>query len=103
VAGFHALGSSLAYCVSKAGMNHLTKCLAVALGPDIRVNAVAPGLLLTRWGARHGPEVIQKLNDATPLKKPVSLEDCAAAYVMLAKNECMTGEIIVVDSGRLLV
>jgi 3-oxoacyl-[acyl-carrier protein] reductase len=103
VAGFHALGSSLAYCVSKAGMNHLTKCLAVALGPDIRVNAVAPGLLLTRWGVRHGPEVIQKLNDATPLKKAVSLEDCAAAYVMLAKNECMTGEIIVVDSGRLLV
>lgn len=99
VAGTRAAGSSIAYAVSKAGMTHLTKCLAVALAPDIRVNAVAPGLLLTRWGQKFSPEQIKAMAQQAPLKKVTGIEDTAAAYVMLARNDSITGQIIHVDAG----
>lgn len=102
VAGLRPNGSSLAYCVSKAGMIHLTKCLAIALAPDIRVNAIAPGILLTRWGNRFGEEALEQMRQQTPLKRITPLEDCAAAYVMLARNESITGDVITVDAGRSL-
>jgi 3-oxoacyl-[acyl-carrier protein] reductase len=99
VAGMRPSGSSIAYAASKAAMIHLTKCLAVALAPDIRVNAVAPGLLMTRWGAKFSDEAIRQHTEQTPLKRIASLEDTAATYLMLARNESMTGQVITVDSG----
>ncbi len=99
VAGQRAVGSSLPYAVSKAALIHLTRCLATGLAPDIQVNSVAPGLLVTRWGARHGDEVIQRMSQAALMKKVTDLDDTAAVYVMLAKNNSMTNQIITVDAG----
>jgi NAD(P)-dependent dehydrogenase (short-subunit alcohol dehydrogenase family) len=92
-------GSSLAYSVSKAGTIHLTRCLATALAPDIRVNAVAPGLLATRWNANFTSVQLDAATRQAPLKKITDLEDTAAVYVMLARNESITGQLITVDAG----
>jgi 3-oxoacyl-[acyl-carrier protein] reductase len=102
IAGLGTTASSIAYAVSKAGMIHLTRCLAVALAPAIRVNAVAPGLLPTRWNANFTEERLQQVTRQTPLQKVTDLEDTAAVYVMLARNESMTGEVITVDAGLML-
>jgi 3-oxoacyl-[acyl-carrier protein] reductase len=106
VSGIRASGgSNIAYSVSKAGTIHLTKCLATALGPDIRVNAVAPGCMETRWNDIFNGEkaaYIQAATQQSPLKQVTRLEDAAAAYVMLARNESITGQIITVDSGLTL-
>jgi NAD(P)-dependent dehydrogenase (short-subunit alcohol dehydrogenase family) len=101
IAGLAPSGSSLPYSVSKAALIHLTECLAVALAPEIRVNTVAPGLLLTRWGEQFGPERIAAINERALLKKDTDLADVAAAFVMLAKNTSITGQTIVVDAGLL--
>jgi 3-oxoacyl-[acyl-carrier protein] reductase len=95
-------GSNIAYSVSKAGTIHLTKCLATALGPDIRVNAVAPGFMETRWNDPFSPAYIQAATQQATLKQATRLEDTAAAYVMLAHNESITGQILIVDSGLTL-
>ncbi len=92
-------GSSIAYSVSKAAMIHLTKCLATALAPDIRVNAVAPGLMRTRWLAHFSEAQIAAAVEQAPLKKTADLDDTAEAYLMLAKNASMTGQVISVDGG----
>lgn len=102
IAGQVTGGSSMAYAVSKAGMIHLTKCLAFALAPDVRVNAIAPGLLLTRWGAKHSEAAIKQMEQQAALKKLTDLADTAAAYVMLAKNESITGQTITIDAGLTL-
>jgi 3-oxoacyl-[acyl-carrier protein] reductase len=99
IAGLGTTASSIAYAVSKAGMIHLTRCLAVALAPTIRVNAVAPGVLTTRWNINFSAERLQQITQQTPLRKVTDLEDTAAVYVMLARNESITGEIITVDAG----
>lgn len=101
IAGLSSGGSSLPYAVSKAALIHLTKCLATALAPDIRVNSVAPGLLMTRWVAGFSEQRLEAMSEAALLKKPTDLDDVAAAFVMLAKNTSMTGQIVVVDAGLL--
>ena len=99
VAGFRPGGSSLAYCVSKAALIHLTTCLAVALAPDVRVNGIAPGLFLSRWTAGFSEERIQGMVDRTPLKRTTGIQDLARMAVEIACNESMTGEMVVIDSG----
>ncbi len=101
VAGLAPTGSSLPYAVSKAALNHLTRCLAVALAPDILVNTVAPGFLLTRWGALWGEEQLQRIAERTLLQRHADLKDTAATYTMLAKNNSITGQVITVDAGLL--
>ena len=101
IAGIGVRGSSLPYCVSKAALIHLSKCLAVALAPDIRVNTVAPGLLMTRWVEGFSEARLEMMEQAALLKKPADLSDVAAAFVMLAKNSSITGQVIVVDAGLL--
>jgi 3-oxoacyl-[acyl-carrier protein] reductase len=98
-AGLRAAGSSIAYSVSKAAGIHLTKCLAVALGPEITVNAVAPGMLLTRWHQNTSAEQIENSRKSAALKKEVDVEQCAAMYVALLENDNVTGQTIAVDSG----
>jgi 3-oxoacyl-[acyl-carrier protein] reductase len=102
VAGLKVAGSSMAYAVSKAAANHLTKCLASALAPEIRVNAVAPGLVLTRWWAHAGEERHKQMIEGLPLKRSVSPEEVASTMLELIKNDSITGQIIALDSGALL-
>jgi 3-oxoacyl-[acyl-carrier protein] reductase len=92
-------GSSIAYSVSKAATIHLTKCLATALAPDIRVNAVAPGLMRTRWLSHFDAAQLARATERTPLGRTADLDDTARVFVMLAQNESMTGEVVVVDAG----
>jgi 3-oxoacyl-[acyl-carrier protein] reductase len=100
VAGLLAGGSSLAYTVSKAAETQLTRGLAMALAPEITVNAIAPGLLATRWGMARGEAVLTNTAAVALLKKLPTVEDCSAAVLMMIKNDSMTGQSIVVDAGR---
>ncbi len=102
IAGIGLAGSSLPYCVSKAALIHLTKCLAVALAPDVRVNTVAPGLLMTRWVAGFTEERLASSSQNALLKKHTDVPDVAGAFVMLAKNTSITGQVIVVDAGLVI-
>ncbi|HWB52385.1 MAG TPA: SDR family oxidoreductase [Stellaceae bacterium] len=101
VAGVAPTGSSIAYAVSKAGLIHLTKCMAVAMAPHVLVNCVAPGLLEgTRATANLRPEFIARGAATSLLKKPADKDDCADMVVTLCRSETMTGQTMVIDSGR---
>ena len=102
VAGIKPGGSSLAYSVSKAAMIHLTKGLAVALAPDVRVNSIAPGFVNTRWHDNSSDERKQQIAEASPLRKNVSVESIATATLECLRNENMTGQVIAIESGSLL-
>ncbi len=101
VAGLHPTGSSIGYAVSKAGLIHLTRCMAVALAPHTLVNCIAPGLLEgTRATANLRPDQVQTSAGASLLKKPADKDDCADMVVTMCRTETMTGQTIVIDSGR---
>jgi 3-oxoacyl-[acyl-carrier protein] reductase len=101
VAGLQPTGSSIAYAVSKAGLIHLTRCMAVALAPETLVNCVAPGLLEgTRATANLRPEQIERSASGSLLKKAADKDDCADMVVTMCRTETMTGQTVVVDSGR---
>lgn len=101
VAGLSPTGSSIAYAVSKAGLIHLTRCMAVALAPETLVNCVAPGLLEgTRATANLKPEQVERSASASLLKKPADKDDCADMVVTMCRTETMTGQTVVIDSGR---
>jgi 3-oxoacyl-[acyl-carrier protein] reductase len=100
VAGLGGQGSSIPYAASKAALNCLTKSLARAFAPRVRVNAVAPGPILTRWLADH-QDLVEKSLQATPLGRAATPEDVADAIVFLALGTTlMTGQVVVVDGGR---
>jgi 3-oxoacyl-[acyl-carrier protein] reductase len=102
VAGLSPTGSSIAYAVSKAGLIHLTRCMAVALAPETLVNCVAPGLLDgTRATANLRAEQIERSASTSLLKKPADKDDCADMVVTMCRTETMTGQTIVIDSGRI--
>jgi 3-oxoacyl-[acyl-carrier protein] reductase len=101
VAGLGPTGSSIAYAVSKAGLIHLTRCMAVALAPETLVNCVAPGLLEgTRATANLRPEQIENSAATSLLKRPADKEDCADMVVTMCRTDTMTGQTIAIDSGR---
>ncbi|MFN8650504.1 MAG: SDR family oxidoreductase [Gemmatimonadales bacterium] len=89
-----------AHCVSKAGVVMLTKTLALALAPDVTVNAIAPGAVLPpdEWS----DIAKEHLAKTTPLKRLGSPEDVAGALVYLLEADYVTGEVLVVDGGRLI-
>jgi NAD(P)-dependent dehydrogenase (short-subunit alcohol dehydrogenase family) len=89
------------YTVSKAALESLTKILARALAPWIRVNAIAPGFVLQ--SGIVSDEEWQKLINRIPLKRPAQIEEIASALEFLLKNEYITGQTIVVDGGYSLV
>ncbi|KAF2840560.1 NAD(P)-binding protein [Patellaria atrata CBS 101060] len=99
IAGVSAKGSSMAYSVTKAAQIQLMKCLARAAAPKVRVNAVLPGLLLTEWGMRYSEERVNALKAEALLQHETFIDDCADAYIMLAKNTSMTATKIQVDAG----
>jgi 3-oxoacyl-[acyl-carrier protein] reductase len=101
VAGLGPTGSSIAYAVSKAGLIHLTRCMAVALAPETLVNCVAPGLLEgTRATANLRPEQIERSSSTSLLRKAADKDDCADMVVTMCRTETMTGQTIVIDAGR---
>jgi NAD(P)-dependent dehydrogenase (short-subunit alcohol dehydrogenase family) len=101
VAGLGPTGSSIAYAVSKAGLIHLTRCMAVALAPETLVNCVAPGLLEgTRATANLNPEQVARNAAASLLKRAADKDDCAEMVVAMCRTETMTGQTVVIDSGR---
>lgn len=99
VAGVTGQGSSIAYCASKAAMICLTKLLAKALAPEIRVNAVAPGVVLTRW-VEGQESFVRAARGKTPLQRNATPEDIAAVAVpLLLRAEFVTGQTVHVDGG----
>ncbi|MGW2299641.1 SDR family NAD(P)-dependent oxidoreductase [Streptomyces sp. NPDC001809] len=100
-AGVRPGGSSIPYAVSKAAVNHLTKLLAKTLGPDIRVNAVAPGLIDTPWfdGVDGADAAKAHVAEVVPLRRVGRAEDIAGAVHDLAHSSYITGEILLVDGG----
>ena len=101
VAGLGPSGSPIAYAVSKAGLIHLTRCMAVALAPEVLVNCVAPGLLEgTRATANLSNVQIEKSASAALLKRAADKDDCADQVVTMCRTETMTGQTMVIDAGR---
>ena len=100
VAGVAGSGSSIAYAASKGGVITMTKSLAKAFAPEVRVNAVAPGPVQTRWLADH-QDMVEQAMKSTPLKRPASADDIADVTLFLANGTTlMTGQVLVADGGR---
>jgi 3-oxoacyl-[acyl-carrier protein] reductase len=106
VSGIRPDGSSIAYCASKAAEIQVSQCLAKTLGPEIRVNVIAPGFIDdTRWnvGVANLPELRQAAAQRTPLKRVGLPTDVAEIALFLATGaEYMTGAVLVVDGARQL-
>ncbi|MBI3860786.1 MAG: SDR family oxidoreductase [Planctomycetia bacterium] len=102
VAGLSGEGSSIAYAASKGALNTMTRSLARALGPEIRVNAVCPGPVDTRWlRAVMSGEELAKRTAHYPMQRPALPEDIADAVLFLATGTSLaTGQCLVVDGGR---
>lgn len=92
-------GRSVVYAASKAGLNSFTKTLAKMVAPDVQVNAVAPGFVKTRNYDKMTQEQIDTFINQTYLKRWVSEDEIADAFIFLAKNDAMTGQVIYVDAG----
>ena len=98
IAGVRPIGSSIPYAASKAALNHMTALLAKVVGPEVRVNAVAPGLIDTPWTA-DWDAVRGFVNAVAPLKRSGTPEDVADVIVALANVAYVTGQVVVVDGG----
>lgn len=100
VAGIAGSGSSIAYAASKGGLITMTRSLARALAPQIRVNAVCPGPIHSRWLAGH-EKMIEAAVAVTPLARASTPDEIADVIVFLACDAAMmTGQAVVVDGGR---
>jgi len=100
VGGLYPGSSSIAYSCSKAGLIHLTHCLAVAMAPEVTVNCVAPGLVEgTRMALRLPTEVAESARRQALLGRVGSATDIADATVMLCRSESVSGQTLVVDGG----
>ena len=98
VAGVRPTGSSIPYASSKAALNHQTALLAKVVGPEVRVNAVAPGLVDTPWTADW--DVIRSaVQQLAPLRRSGRPEDVAEVILSLARSAYVTGQVLVVDGG----
>ena len=101
IAGLTAGGSSIPYAVSKAALNHLTRLMANVLGPEIRVNAVAPGLVETPW-TETWDAVHAAVAQRSPLGRSATADDCAEAVLGILRARYQTGDVVVVDGGLTL-
>lgn len=101
IAGLTGSGSSLPYAVSKAAVHGLTKSLAHALAPQIRVNCVAPGAVATRWWAGR-EEKMNRLSKNLLLQHISTPEDIARLICTALEQESMTGQILTIDCGQTL-
>ena len=104
IAGWRASGSSIVYGVSKAGLMQLTRGLASALAPEVRVNSISPGLVATRWfRQKYGDEAAdaqeQFMAQHTPLGEVATPEHVAQAVMGFLGMDLVTGENLIVDGG----
>jgi 3-oxoacyl-[acyl-carrier protein] reductase len=104
-AGISGQGSSIAYAASKGAMNTLTLSLARVLAPEVRVNAIAPGMVETRWhdaiGAERRAKQAEMYSSKAALRRTVRPEDVADAVCWFIDNApATTGQIVAVDSGH---
>ncbi|TCF97161.1 short-chain dehydrogenase [Paraburkholderia strydomiana] len=97
-AGVRPKGASIPYAATKAALNHMTRLLALSLAPDIRVNAVAPGLVDTPLTA-DWTQAQEVWKTRAPMRRSASPEDIAQAVAMLVASDYLTGEILLSDGG----
>jgi 3-oxoacyl-[acyl-carrier protein] reductase len=103
IAGTNGVGSSIAYCAAKAGIDVMTKSLARVLAPEVRVLAVAPGVVDTSFVPNRGADFNARTAATTPLKRIATPEDIASAILACATQlGFATGTTFVVDGGRSL-
>ena len=103
IAGTNGIGSSIAYCAAKAGIDVMTKSLARVLAPEVRVLAVAPGVVDTNFVPGRGTDFNTRTAATTPLKRIATADDIAAAILACATQLAFaTGTTFVVDGGRSL-
>ena len=101
VAGMYPRGSSIGYAVSKAGLNHLTRCMAVALAPEIQVNCIAPGFLEgTLMSDNLSPEFREEGKRSALLQRAADKDDVADQVVAFCRTDSVTGQTLVIDAGR---
>lgn len=98
LAGHRPVGSSIPYAASKAALSHMTLLLANVLGPEVRVNAVAPGFVETPWTA-HWEGARKAVESLSPLRRAATPDDIAKVILDVATSRHMTGEVVVVDGG----
>ena len=98
LAGQRPTGSSIPNACSKAAVSHMTRLLANTLGPDVRVNAVAPGLVDTPW-TEEWDAVRTFVSAQAPLQRSGLPEDVAEVILGLIRSRYVTGEVVVVDGG----
>jgi 3-oxoacyl-[acyl-carrier protein] reductase len=101
-AAFSTRGSSLPYNVAKAGVVQMTRVLAQALAPSVRVNCVAPGTVPTRWWDNGPPGAIERATAASRFKRLSTAEDVADAALLLVQNESLSGQTLVVDLATVM-
>jgi 3-oxoacyl-[acyl-carrier protein] reductase len=100
LAGLYPAGSSIAYAASKAGLIHLTRCLAVALAPNVTVNCIAPGLVEGTRMAQRLPEAVARMaRREAVLGRTASAQDIAQQVVTFCQAESVTGQVLVIDGG----
>lgn len=100
VAGLAPIGSSISYAVSKAALIHLTRCMAVALAPEVLVNAVAPGLMEgTGVTANLSADAADNYRKVSALRRTVDKDDVADAVLLLLRTDSITGQTLVIDAG----
>lgn len=97
IAGIRPVGSSIAYAMSKAALNHMTALLAKSHGP-VRFNAVAPGLVETPWTA-DWDALHESVRASAPVPRSATPADCGEAVLALVRNRYVTGHVFVVDGG----
>jgi ketoreductase RED2 len=101
IAGVRPTGSSIPSAASKAALNHMTTLLAKVVGPAVRVNAVAPGLVDTPW-TEDWDVVRQVVQQVAPLQRSGRPDDVAEVVVALAQASYVTGQVVVIDGGLTL-
>ena len=101
IAGVRPVGSSIAYAMSKAALNHMTVLLAKSHAP-VRFNALAPGLVETPW-TKDWQNQHDGVKAIAPLHRSATPADCAEATLALLRNVYATGQVLVVDGGLTLV
>ncbi|SDZ08719.1 glucose 1-dehydrogenase [Bacillus sp. 166amftsu] len=101
VAGITGLGSSVPYAATKSAIHTMTKSLAIALAPDIRVNSISPGAVDTRWWAGNEEKMYQ-LAGNLPLQRISTPDDIAEAILFQLIQESITGQIFTIDNGQTL-
>ena len=101
-AAFSTRGSSIPYNIAKAGVVQMTRTLAQALAPAVRVNCVAPGTVPTRWWDNGPPGALERATASSKFNRLTSAEDVAEATLLLVENDSLSGQTLAVDLASVM-